>query len=115
MGAGVGAIFRAPLAGALFAAEILYRDADLESDVIVPAAISSIIGYSVFSLSSAGGQEIHAAVRRASASHVHSPAELLPLTVLAVLLVLVGIVYIKVFYGTHKLFKRMPVCRISAR
>ena len=30
MGAGVGSIFRAPLAGALFAAEILYSDADLE-------------------------------------------------------------------------------------
>ncbi|HEY3969364.1 MAG TPA: chloride channel protein, partial [Planctomycetaceae bacterium] len=50
MGAGVGSIFRAPLAGALFAAEILYSDAELESDVIVPAAISSIVGYSVFSL-----------------------------------------------------------------
>ncbi len=36
MGAGVGAIFRAPLAGALFAGEILYRDAELESDVIMP-------------------------------------------------------------------------------
>jgi hypothetical protein len=41
---GVGAIFRAPLAGALFAAEILYRDADLETEVIVPAAVSSIVG-----------------------------------------------------------------------
>ena len=30
MGAGIGAIFRAPLAGALFAAEVLYRDMDLE-------------------------------------------------------------------------------------
>ena len=37
MGAGVGAIFRAPLAGALFAAEILYSDSEFEADVIVPA------------------------------------------------------------------------------
>ena len=44
--AGVGAIFRAPLAGALFAGEILYRDADIESDAVVPAAISSIIAWS---------------------------------------------------------------------
>lgn len=35
MGAGIGAIFRAPLAGAVFAGEILYSDADLEADVIV--------------------------------------------------------------------------------
>ena len=51
MGAGVGAIFRAPLAGAIFAGEILYREADLESEVIVPAAISSIVAYSVYCLS----------------------------------------------------------------
>src|SRR6056297_2581489 len=50
MGAGVGAVFRAPLAGAIFAGEIMYRDADLESDVIVPAAISSIVAYSVYGL-----------------------------------------------------------------
>ena len=50
MGAGVGSIFRAPLAGAVFAGEILYRDADLESDAIVPAAISSTVAYSVFCL-----------------------------------------------------------------
>lgn len=30
MGAGVGSIFRAPLAGALFAAEVLYRDPEFE-------------------------------------------------------------------------------------
>ena len=41
MGAGVGAIFRAPLAGAVFAGEILYRDADIDSDAIVPAAMAS--------------------------------------------------------------------------
>jgi len=39
VGAGVGSIFRAPLAGALFAAEVLYRDPDLEPEVIIPAGI----------------------------------------------------------------------------
>ena len=38
MGAGIAAIFRAPLAGALFAAEVLYRSPDFESEVIIPAA-----------------------------------------------------------------------------
>ena len=51
MGAGVGAIFRAPLAGALFAGEILYRDAELEADVIMPAAVASTIAYSIFCFS----------------------------------------------------------------
>jgi chloride channel protein, CIC family len=38
MGAGVGAIFRAPLAGALFASEVLYRSPDFESEVIMPGS-----------------------------------------------------------------------------
>lgn len=46
--AGIGAIFRAPLAGALFAAEVLYKDTEFEADVVVPAALSSIISYSIF-------------------------------------------------------------------
>jgi CIC family chloride channel protein len=48
IGAGVGSIFRAPLAGALFASEVLYRDPEFESEVIIPAGISSVIAYCVF-------------------------------------------------------------------
>src|SRR5262245_48618395 len=48
MGAGVAAIFRAPLAGALFAAEVLYRSPDFESEVIIPAALACISAYCTF-------------------------------------------------------------------
>jgi CIC family chloride channel protein len=111
MGAGVGAIFRAPLAGALFSAEILYRDADLESDVIVPSAISSIIGYSVFSSFLPADLQFTPLFGNRLQFEMASPAELLPLTVLAGILVLVGIVYIKVFYGIRDLFHKIPVIR----
>ena len=47
IGAGIGAIFRAPLGGAILAAEILYKN-DLEVEAIIPALIASIVGYSVF-------------------------------------------------------------------
>ncbi|MBW2247482.1 MAG: chloride channel protein, partial [Deltaproteobacteria bacterium] len=50
IGAGVGSIFRAPLAGALFAAEVLYRDPEFESEVIIPAGISSVVAYCLFCL-----------------------------------------------------------------
>src|SRR5437764_1388550 len=50
MGAAVAAIFRAPLAGALFAAEVLYRSPDFESEVIIPAALASIIAYCTFGM-----------------------------------------------------------------
>jgi len=109
IGAGVGAIFRAPLAGALFAGEILYRDAELESDAIVPAAISSIIGYSVYCLSLPAEKWFSPLFGEEIRYSLNSPLELIPFTILAVVLVLVGIVYIKTFYGTHALFKKLPI------
>eukprot|EP00913_Durusdinium_trenchii_P023351 g21929.t1 len=111
MGAGVGAIFRAPLAGALFAGEIMYRDADLESDVIVPAAISSIVGYSVYSLSLPASKRFLPLFGKPQLVDYApgSPLELLPFALLSLVLVLVSILYIKVFYGTHRVFKKVPV------
>lgn len=49
MGAGVGALFHAPLAGALFAAELLYRDLDVEYEVLVPAIVASVTSYTLYS------------------------------------------------------------------
>lgn len=109
MGAGVGAIFRAPLAGALFAGEILYRDADLESDVIVPAAVSSTIAYSVFCFSLPENLRFVPLFGREVGFAVSSPLELLPYTVLAVILVLVGILYIRGFYWTRDVFRAIPI------
>jgi len=45
---GVGAIFGCPLGGALFAAGILYREPEFESEALVPAFIASIVSYSTF-------------------------------------------------------------------
>lgn len=109
MGAGVGAIFRAPLAGALFAAEVLYRDADLESDVIVPSAIASIIGFSVFSSFLPAELQYAPLFGNHLQYAMSSPLELIPLTLLSGVLVLVGIAYIKIFYGTRDLFHKLPV------
>ena len=109
MGAGVGAIFRAPLAGALFAAEILYRDADLESDVIVPAAISSIIAYSVFALSMPQDKWFEHLFGQGLTYRPSSLLELIPFGMMAIVLVLFAIIYIKTFYGVHSLFKKLPI------
>jgi CIC family chloride channel protein len=109
MAAGVGAIFRAPLAGALFAGEIFYRDGDLESDVIVPAAISSIISYSVYSLILPTELRFLPLFGTPPEFVRSTMWDLIPFGLLTVVLVLVGILYIKVFYGTHHLFEKLPV------
>jgi CIC family chloride channel protein len=46
LGAGIAAIFRAPLAGAVLAAEVFYRE-DLEVEALFPALIASVTGYAV--------------------------------------------------------------------
>jgi len=109
MGAGVGAIFRAPLAGALFAGEILYSEAEIESDAIIPAAISSVVAYSVFCFSLPPEKRFMPLFGRTIDLMPIGPAELIPFTLMALVLVLVGFVYIKVFYGTHAIFQKLPI------
>ena len=45
MAGGVGATFRSPLGGALFAVEVLYRDAEFEHEGLIAAIISSTVGW----------------------------------------------------------------------
>lgn len=47
---GIGAIFRAPLGGALFACEVLYMTAAMESAALLPCLASAIVAYSTFAL-----------------------------------------------------------------
>ncbi len=109
MGAGVGSIFRAPLAGALFAAEIMYSESDFEAEVFIPAATSSIIGYSVYCLSLPEDIRYAPLFELAPNLAPSSPLELLPYAVLAVILATVGVLYIKAFYGIEHLFTRLPI------
>jgi CIC family chloride channel protein len=102
VGAGVGSIFRAPLAGALFAAEVLYSDPEFEPDAIIPAAISTIVAYCVFSLKFGFG-----ALFETPRFAFHSAVELLPYTILAVVVALASGLFVKLFYGTHALFNRL--------
>jgi CIC family chloride channel protein len=104
MGAGVGAIFHAPLAGALFAAEVLYKELDLEYEVIIPAVISSIIAYAVFAM-----QFGWSPLFITPDFVFQNPAELLPYFVLALVVALGATIYIQVFYGMRDLFKLLKI------
>ncbi len=44
---GLGAVFRAPLGGALTAIEVIYKE-DFEAEAILPAVLSSVVAYSLF-------------------------------------------------------------------
>ncbi len=109
MGAGIGAIFRAPLAGAIFAGEILYSTADLESEVLVPSAIASIIAYSVYELCLPIENRFVPVFGNKLNYSISSPLELLPLGLLAIILTVAAIAFIEAFYGTHNFFKRLSI------
>jgi chloride channel protein, CIC family len=104
VGAGIGSIFRAPLAGALFAAEILYRDPDFESEVIIPAGIASVVAYCIFCLVYGWGSLFYT-----PGFKFENPLELGPYMVLALALVPMGALYVKSFYGITQLFRSFNI------
>jgi CIC family chloride channel protein len=106
IGAGIGAIFRAPLGGALIGAEILYAQ-DLEIDAIIPALIASIIGYAIYG-AWAGWEPIFGNQAQAT---FNSPVQLIYYALLGVLCGGIGILYARTFHGTTKLFHRFPLSR----
>jgi CIC family chloride channel protein len=109
MGAGVAAIFRAPLAGAVFAGEILYSDADLEADVIVPAAASSVVAYSVYT-QSLPAETRYTPLFGSELNHLFgSPIEMIPYSFLAAVLTVVGLLYVSSLQRTRGLFEKLPV------
>ena len=104
--AGIGAIFRSPLGGAFFAVEVLYRE-DLEHAALMPAAIAGITGYSVYS-----SLENSASVFTVDRFQFVSPLELLPLVLFALVCAVVGIFYVRVFYGMKsRVFAPLPIPR----
>jgi len=104
IGSGIGAIFRAPLGGALLASEILYVH-DLEVEAIIPALIASIVGYTVFGT--------YAGFVPVFGDHpelaLGSPVELLYYVVLGVLSGIGGLVYARSFYGFTRAFHRLGI------
>jgi CIC family chloride channel protein len=109
MGAGVAAIFRAPLAGALFAAEVLYRSPDFESEVIIPAALACITAYCTFGLVF-GWQPLFVIPDDIRTLLVfNDPLRLLPYLVLALFMVVLAMLYTRSFYGLTYLFHRVKI------
>ena len=45
---GIGALFQAPLAGAIFGFEIFYSSSDIEYETILPSFVSSAVAYTIF-------------------------------------------------------------------
>ncbi len=103
-GGGLGAIFRAPLGGAITACEVIYKE-DLETDALIPTVISSITAYTIFS-------EIFGfhPIFQVPELKFHSPNQLIFYMVLGLVCLPVGLLYIRTFYFIRNdLFGRMRI------
>jgi len=102
--AGVGSIFRAPLAGALFAAEFLYRDPEFEYEVIIPAGMASVVAYCLFCMVFGWGSLLE------SPDFIfRNPLELGPYLVLAFVVAGSGVFFIKLFHATTRFFHGLNI------
>jgi chloride channel protein, CIC family len=104
VGAGIGAIFGAPLGGAVLAASIIYRE-DFEYRVLYPGFVTSATAFAVFG-SFMGFDPMFGYV---DAEYRFEEAwPLLWFVVLGVVAAAVGYLYARTFYGTVKLTARLP-------
>lgn len=101
MAAGLGALFRAPLAGALFASEIFYSGLDLEYEVLMPSIVASTIAYSVFACFF-GWQPLFAMPDYTFTS----PAKFIPYLILALVMSVGAKFYILLFRQTEQSFRK---------
>jgi CIC family chloride channel protein len=103
---GLGAIFRAPLGGAITSIEVLYTE-DFETEAIVPCIISSVVAYSTFSFFFG-----HEPIFATPAITFTDPRELLLYGVLGLVCVPVGWLYARSLYGLRdRFFRRLPIKR----
>jgi len=101
---GIGAIFRAPLGGAVLGVELLYRD-DVEVEALIPSLVASVVGYGVFGSITGGFSPIFG---YHNGFDLQSASQLLLYVVLGVAAGLVGRLYVTTFYRTTGLFTRAP-------
>ena len=107
---GIGAIFRAPLGGALFVTEVLYSSTALEAAAVIPCFISSITAYTVFSIVYGTGL----AFKTPAGMHFNGAIELPFYAVFALVCAVVGYLYVLTFYGLRdRLFRKLSIPRFA--
>ncbi len=104
LAAGIGALFRAPLAGALFASEILYSSSDIEYDVILPSFVASAVSYTVFACF-LGWRPLFAM----PSYSFENGMRLFPYIALALVVTLGARFYISFFRGVEAFFTRLDM------
>lgn len=110
LGAGIAAIFKAPLAGAIIAAEIFYRE-DFEVEALVPGLIASVIGYTI--VGSVTGFQPVFSLAEESVQFQH-PLSLLLFALLGVGCGLLARFLFVVYFRVEQFFRQYPLWLAAA-
>ncbi len=105
IGSGIGAIFSAPLGGAVLAADVVYME-DFEYAALVPGFFASIVAYAIFG--AVFGYHPLFSVPNYRFDH---PLQLAWFAIIGVLAGGIGLLYSKGFYGVVDLSHRLPFTR----
>ena len=105
LGAGIAAIFKAPLAGAIIAAEIFYRE-DFEVEALVPGLVASVIGYTIVGAAT-GFQPVFSPPPQMT--QFDHPFSLILFALLGVGCALLARVLFSVYFRIETFFKRFPL------
>ena len=100
---GLGAIFRAPLGGALTAVEIVYKE-DIESDSLVACLISSVSAYFTYTAILGPGT-----LFQVSGIGLQDYRELWIYVVLGLVCYASGSFYVKILHWIESLFQRLTI------
>lgn len=102
--AGLGAIFRAPLGGALTSVEIIYKE-DFESEAFLPSIVASVVAYATYS------QVTHVTgpLFKIPPFEFRNPGELVFYAMLGILCAPVSWLYIRSFYFSVDSFKKLRI------
>ena len=121
MAGGIAAVFRAPLAGTLFAAEVLYAESDLEADTIIPGFIAAVTAFCTYGLIDAflyanSGGSLSVALFQITDNPSFEIKDVLQLGAYTVIALCVAALmwFMRLqFSATERLFKALPIPQMT--
>jgi len=104
LGAGIGAVFRAPFAGGILSAEVFYKE-DFEVEALIPGFVASIVAYLV-----AGSFVGYKPLFKTEIPFPHfSTEEIAGYIVLGITSAFVAKLAVFIFYRVKEFFRELPV------